>query len=274
MSAPVAAPLSASVRLLMRATLFGLSPVENGGAELYPFSPFGGEQPLLARVVALAKLSPTTTVRRPLAPKLAERAASVYLDLLEALPRFLKQAQLAPGRYEIPSVARGLAELTEGRDLEDAVASAVTETAFAAAIADGFAHYRETVEVTETLLAMVRVSDFRLQWNFEPWSPFADAKSRKAAIDELVEFERAAEAAPPGTPFVAPVQSVDGKRPYGPRTYYYWDLEDLGVPGIVAEGPPEHGRAAFTGAQQKAINALQVRTPQVCQVIARHGRMS
>jgi hypothetical protein len=270
----MARPVNPMLLPLARAALFGLSPVESGGAELYPFAPFGGAAPLLTRVVELARLGPVPRPGRPLEPRLAERAASVYLDFLEALPGLLRTARLEPGEYEIPSVARGLADISErsatlGLEGPDDTAA---ELAFAAAIADGFAAHRETLTVTETLLALARQAEFRVQWNFEPWGPFPDPKSRKAALAELIEAQRAAEDTPPGTPFVWPVQSVDGKRPYGLRTYYYWDLEDLGVPGIVADGPPEHGRPSFTAATQKEINALHLRTPQVCQVLARFGR--
>lgn len=270
----MARPVNPMLLPLARAALFGLSPVESGGAELYPFAPFGGEAPLLTRVVELARLGPAPRPGRPLDARVAERAASVYLDFLEALPTLVRTARLEPGDYEIPSVARGLAEIAEAQGFvsPDGPEDAATEAAFAAAIADGFAAHRETIGVTDTLLAMARLGEFRVQWNFAPWGPFPDAKSRKAALAELLEAQRAAEDAPPGTPFVWPVQSVDGKRPYGLRTYYYWDLEDLRVPGIVADGPPEHGRASFTGARQKEINALHIQTPQVCQVILRFGR--
>lgn len=272
MSSPRTGAPSPYLLALLRASLFGLSPVENGGAELYPFSPFGGAQPLLARVAELTGLAGPRRRPGPLEAGVAARAASVYLDFLEALPGLLATADLTPGEYTGPSVARGLRELSEGRDLDDPETAAATEAAFAGAIADGFRAFPETLQVDATLLALARASVFRLQWNFEPWGPFHDAAARKAAAAELVAFERDAEAAPPGTPFVCPVQAVDGKRPYGPRTYYYWDLEDLRVPGVVAEGPPEHGRAAFTGPQQAALNALHRQTPLVFQALARHGR--
>jgi len=55
-----------------------------------------------------------------------------------------------------------------------------------------------------------------------------------------------------------PVICAEPKRPYGDRTYYYWDLEDIGNIFIAAgELSAKHKRKLFSESQILKIDKLQ-----------------
>lgn len=70
-----------------------------------------------------------------------------------------------------------------------------------------------------------------------------------------------------------PTLAGNGKRPYGDRRYYYWDLEDAGVAGLRALGEedPDNKRRAFSPEQEDALDRALRELPLVMQALALYG---
>jgi hypothetical protein len=249
---------------LLRAALFQFEPIESGCAVLFRTAPFGGVRPLLHRVAEL-----TGATEMPKTEETLRACARTYLQFLVDMPTLVSRMELSPGRYDVPSVDTAIARITEGRNADDPKDAAEVEQLASAAFASSFADYLVTFDVTDTLLAMARASSYRPDWDFQRLR--LDEEAMPATENMLLELHANWIAALPGTVFSVPVQAVDGKRPYGDFTYYYWELEDRRVPGIVADGEMEGGRRKFSSKREQEIDELQQQTPLVFQAIARHG---
>ncbi len=257
----MASPTAASLTLF-RAALFQFEPVESGGAALFRYAPLGTTRPLLFRVAEVLG------IEKPEDDEALRGAAEAYVRFLDDLPEIVRRIALAPGQYEVPSIGAAFRRIAEGRDPSKADDMVEVERLATAAYESSFRDDIEAVEVTETLLAMVRASCYRPEWDYQR---FGWERVEAKAAEVLLDIHRSWLEVPAGRTLSVPIQAVDGKRPYGDRTYYYWDLEDLGVPGIAADGEIIEGRRGFSDERQQEIDALQAATPLVFQALAVHG---
>ena len=266
-------------RMLFRHALYAFYPVEGGAFQLFPYAPFGSRKPLLDRVAELLNLpAPRDEVE-------LRRLAAVYLRFCAAFPDLVRQVRLQPGVWLVPEVDAAM------RELDDAITSAAGEEdpdplirpyldAFNKALDDSFEQYREeeTIDVTDLGMAQTPALAVDIAQEFFVLVPGVELHECGETLISAELLERVLDAdrairEDPELYIEYPVPAGNGKRPYGDRNYYYWDLEDAGVPGAKAGGEwdPDNGRRAFSPEQEEDLNRRQARQYRVMQALSLHG---
>lgn len=263
-------------RLLFREALYSAYPVEIGTFQMFPCAPFGSRKPLLSRIAEIINSpEPRTNAER-------RRIAAIYLHFWKHFPGMLQTVRLTPGTYILPAVDRAwqrTVEETRAADKDgDTGRAAMLRKQFMANIDESFVDCQEPFEVTPLHLALATTPLLRVDVHLNyatllrylQADPFGvddkqlldlilqlDDESRKNS-DDLVQY---------------PTLAGNGKRPYGDRRYYYWDLEDAGVAGLRALGEedPDNKRRAFSPEQEDALDRALRELPLVMQALALYG---
>ncbi len=257
---------------LFRSSLFYFHPVESGGGGLYPMSPLGGHGLILDRVADVLGRPRTD------APQELEALARIYVEYLLTLPQIIKQVELPTGKYEVVDLGYAFQEITKGLDINDPASNEIANQRAVPAFKSSFADYKQSFEVTPTLLAMAKLGSFQIEMQYQVLRIYSKEDEEKMLVEYpkwFVEMHPQMKQFPPDQLFESPICVVDGKRPYGERTFYYWDLEDAKVPGIAADDVirEKFDRKHFSAAAQKRIDALQKQTPLVFQAMAQYGKL-
>lgn len=240
------------VLALFRHALFTLHPVDSGCPALYAVAPFGGRRPLLDRIAEiLGEPAPSS-------PSEVERAIDDYVALFASFADIVRHVELRPGPQRVVDVSAAIERLSAAVDAgTSSVAEA--EAAYARALETSFAGWERDVEITDTSLAMARHAVWQMEDRFSVVARDADA-ARRYLVPYLTAMHAAAHAPENAAMlFEHPIVCGDGKRPYGDLTYYYRDLERLGVPGIAADEPSPIllEPAAFSAREQERIDRMQ-----------------
>jgi hypothetical protein len=263
-SQPMVSSLAASLKLY-RKTLFSFYGMESGTFMTMPWGPFGGVSPLLSRIAELLEMKNPATESEMVV------LAEIYLAWCADFRDITRNMRLSPGVYSVPDVVRGWNAVDEHEG--DADQSYYIQS-FHAALNNGFADYAQDFEVTQAHLAMLQSPQmiYRLEYDWQYFGNPLDFKSEmnNKAVQFLVDRHKK-DTAKPDDFYEQLILCGDGKRPYGDRTYYYWDLEDAGIFKADAEMDQQAQRRLFSDESQARIDKLQSELYRVLQALALYG---
>lgn len=264
--------IDTSYRLFKQALFFSYN-IELGPPALLIKSPFGGSAPLLYRIAEILGLN------KPETKEALTESAKYYWDLLIDYPKIIQSIDLQPGKYSVPDITRYINEA-----YDPAISNETYGKLFAIALENNFAEYTIEFEVTEMHLTMIKnikiwYMEYDSAYFLSPrWdkNPPEYAASDAGLLTEKLLWIHSSALLPENKHVLLnwPTITPDPKRPYG-RNYYYWDLEDMHVSNINAEGEydPDNERKAFSIQREKEIDALFIEATFAMQAMAMYGEI-
>jgi hypothetical protein len=253
---------------LFKQANFIFYPVESGCAAFYPIAPFGTDKTLLFRVAQILDMP------EPKTKKELMDVANIYVDFMFSFETNIQKVELAIGAYEVSDIDSALKKIFKGTE-DDIEKTLKAEAEFRDALNNSFKDYKINISITDTHLAMIKHSVWQIEDECQPIRDEYSEELKELISTSLLEIQNASIAAPANSLFTYPIITGDGKRPYGDFTYYYRELEALGVPGIKAdvEKGDEYG-PLFSEKEQKRIDKLQGELNLVLQAMAQYGYLS
>lgn len=264
--------IDTSYQLFKHALFFNYN-IELGPPALLIKSPFGGSASLLYRIAEILGLP------KPETKEALTASAKYYWDLLIDYPKIIQSINLQPGKYSVPDITRYINDA-----YNPAISNETYGKLFAITLANNFADYTIEFEVTEMHIAMIKhIGIWYMEYNYAyflspKWdkSPPEYAASDAGLLTEKL-LEIHSNAVLPENKHVLlnwPTITPDPNRPYG-RNYYYWDLEDMHVPNIHADGEydQDNERIAFSLQREKEIDALFLEATFAMQAMALYGEI-
>lgn len=247
-------------KILFKNALFQFYPLETGSVALFHSFPFGGAEPLLDRIAHLVDLKTPETKEE------MDTIIEIYYNFYEDLPLIVASSTLNPGLYETIDIDKATKMIFDPFQEEEAKSEAAVEEMALAALKNSFEDYKSPIEVTPTHLAMLRATLWQIEDQFDPIRTEAENYLKESIP---IIHKEAKKPEYKNLFFSYPIIAGEGKRPYGDLTYYYWDLEDLNVPGIKADGEmSDQGRRSFSEESAKKIDSIQQELYLVLQVMA------
>lgn len=264
---------------LFRESLFTWCPYESGAPALYPMSPFGKMDILIDRVSEILGLP------NPQTQEEIKNRARIYAKFLFDFPGIVRKAELKTGVYEVTDLHMGIDAVSEVPENPTPEQIEEANRIYKQASDNSFSDFKAEIEVTDALIKMVKNAVYEVQptayhdqlgtYIFQaPWRHGADAFADAFSQDYMTNYAMM-KASPAGSLFFSPSAMMNCKRPYGDRVYYYWDLEDMGVPGILAdEKNLETGeRDLFSKDNMSQVDELHQKTRLVLQAFAKYAKL-
>ena len=221
-----------------------------------PWVSFGGKEPsLLNKIADVLKRSRPETIEE------AAAFAEIYLEFYKQFRHLVESTALAPGTYSVVNVDLACNTILQEGPKEQAFDNYLKIDA--GILSDR--RFKVPVTVLPVHLRMLKA----LYWRWPQTIPTKEALLIKHADCAALSPDSDWECFP-----AWPLIGAEDKRPYGDRTYYFWDLEDLGILEIAPEGSvhSNSGRKLFTEVQEAQIQKWHDRLVLVLQVILQHAR--
>lgn len=245
---------------LLKHSFFHHQDIETGAPALYSYAPLGNKNPIF--VFAIADI---LGLKKPESENDVKNIANYYIDYCINFPSIIKHIKFSIASYAVPDIQKIIHGFINQY-------SEKSVTYIEQAISDNFRkkQYLEKITVTELHLTMLYNFHWQIEYNHERISTLEISNKERENLVELLVSLHSWALKKEGERFNIPIICADPKRPFGNRVYYYWDLEDLNIPTIKADGEydKETGRRLFSNNKKLEIDQIKYESSLVLQAIS------
>lgn len=250
---------------LFRQAIFFYLNVEIGAPAIYWNAPFGGKEKNF-----LLNIANITGHASPDSLQDVKKIANIYIEFCTNFPMLIDKIRLKPGTYYVPDVQEIMEELFVYKNEDLAI------TTLSNYVDEGFRNApKKQVEITHHHFALLENIDWFLEHQLITRWPIEEIDGNEFSDILLEIYEHSRKPEHQSSRWDTPFVTGDPKRPYGDRTYYYWDIEDMNLLDIKANGEfyESANRNQFSEEQEEFIDTVHRELPLVLQAMAWFGEI-